>query len=192
VALLALGLIVFFVIHLVPTRTQLRANLIERLGRGVYNGLFALIAIAGLALIIVGFAETRGLAGANRQLWAPPVWSRHLAFLLMLPALILLVAAYIPSRIRSVVGHPMLAAIKIWAFAHLLANGDLAGVILFGSFLAYAIFDLVSVKQRAVLGPLGKRQGSITTDVAVIVAGLALYAFMVLIGHRLLIGVSLV
>jgi uncharacterized membrane protein len=192
VALLVLGLVLFFVIHLVPTRPQLRARLIERLGRGAYNGLFALVALAGLALIIVGFAETRGVASANRQIWVPPVWGRHLAFLLMLPALILLVAAYIPSRIRSAVGHPMLAAIKIWAFAHLLANGDLAAVILFGSFLGYAILDRVSVKQRAALGPLGKRQGSIITDVVVIAAGLTLYGVMVLIGHRLLIGVPLV
>jgi uncharacterized membrane protein len=95
--------------------------------------------------------------------------------MLMVPALILLVAAYVPSRIRTAVRHPMLTAVMLWAFGHLLANGDLASALLFGSFLAYAVYDITSASQRAAAGPLGTAQGGAVQDVAAIVGGLALY-----------------
>ena len=110
----------------------------------------------------------------------------------MLPAMILLVAAYVPSRIRSAVGHPMLAAIKIWALAHLLANGDLASLVLFGSFLVWVVVDRISVKRRGALGPLGSATStSPINDLIVVGVGLALYAVMLVWGHRWLIGVPL-
>ena len=102
-------------------------------------------------LIVLGYHKLQIMPGKNPQLWNPPVWSRHLAFVLMLPSFVLLVAAYVPSRIRTAVKHPMLAAVKIWAFAHLLANGDLGSLVLFGSFLAWAVYDRISVKRRAAL-----------------------------------------
>jgi uncharacterized membrane protein len=142
-------------------------------------------------LIVLGYGQMQGLGRGNPELWVPPAWTRHLVLLLMIPSMVLLVAAYVPSRIRSVVGHPMLAALKTWAFAHLLANGDLASVLLFGSLLAYGVWDRISVSDRPSPGPLGAAKGGIIGDVVAVVAGLALYAFMLLWGHAWLIGVPL-
>jgi uncharacterized membrane protein len=105
--------------------------------------------------------------------------------------MVLLVAAYVPSRIRSAVGHPMLAALAIWAFAHLLANGDLASLLLFGSFLAFAVIDRMSVMTRASPGPLGGAKGGASHDMAVIALGLALYLLILFWGHAKLTGVPL-
>ena len=189
--LLVIGLVVFLGIHLVPTQPDVRAGLAARFGEGAYKGVFALLSFIGLVLIVLGYHKLQIMPGKNPQLWNPPVWTRHLAFVLMLPAFVLLVAAYVPSRIRTAAKHPMLAAVKIWAFAHLLANGDLGSIVLFGSFLAWAIYDRISVKQRAALGPLGERRGGVGGDVAAIAIGVALWAFMLYWGHALLIGVPL-
>ena len=117
---------------------------------------------------------------------------KHIVFLLMLPVFVLLAAAYIPSNIRRIAKHPMLLAIKIWAFAHLLVNGDLAGILLFGSFLAYGIYDRISVKQRGALGPLGARTGGVSGDIAAFAIGLAAYTFMLVAGHYWFIGIPLI
>jgi uncharacterized membrane protein len=188
---LLLGLILFFAVHLVPTQPDLRAGLKDRLGGMGYQVLFAILSFAGLYFIAVGYGAMQGQPRLNPDLWTPPTWTKHIAFLLMIPAFILLAAAYIPSRLRTAVGHPMLAAIKIWAFAHLLANGDLASLILFGSFLAYGILDRISVKRRAALGPLGTRQGGLSGDIVAVVVGLLAYAVMMVWGHAKLIGVPL-
>jgi len=185
------GLVVFHGIHLVPTMTGVRERLRARLGAGPYQGLFSLLSLLGLYLIVTGYAATRTLGSANPQLFVPPGWTRHVVFLLMMISFVLLVAAYVPSRIRTAVKHPMLAAIKIWAFAHLLVRGDLASVLLFGSFLAYAVYDRISVKKRAAMGPLGTASGKPINDVIVVVGGLALYALFVGWAHGFLIGVPL-
>ena len=185
------GLALFIVAHLVPTQPSLRAALVGRLGPGPYKGLFSLVSAAGLVLIVLGYGHMQGLGRGNPQLWVPPVWTKHLVFLLMIPAMILLVAAYVPSRIRSAVGHPMLAALMIWAFAHLLANGDLASVLLFGSLLGFAVYDRISVTSRPAPGPLGNAKGGAIHDTLVIAAGLGLYALMLFWGHAKLIGVAL-
>ncbi len=191
--LLALGLILFLAIHLVPTQVELRGALVRSFGETGYKAGFALLSFAGLALIVIGYHKLQVMPGKNPVIWNPPVWTRHAAFTLMLPAMILLVAAYVPSRIRTAVGHPMLAAVKIWASAHLLANGDLASLVLFGSLLAWAVLDRISVKRRNAKGPLGTATAtSIFNDVAVVAVGIALYALMLLWGHRVLIGVPLV
>ena len=189
--LLIVGLVIFIAIHLVPTLPDLRRGLAERFGEGAYKAAFSIISILGFALIVLGYHKLQVNPGKNVVLFDPPEWTRHVAYLLMLPAMILLVAANVPSRIRTMVRHPMLAAVKLWALAHLIANGDLASFILFGSFLAYAVYDRISVKTRQALGPLGDRNGSPLNDVIVVAAGLALYAFMILLGHGVLIGVPL-
>jgi uncharacterized membrane protein len=189
---LALGLALFLVVHLVPTNPQLRSGLADRFGEVAYKIAFSLVSLAGLALIVMGYAKLQAMPGKNPQLWYPPIWARHAAFALMWPALVLLVAAYVPSNIRTRVGHPMLAAIKIWAFAHLIANGDLAGVLIFACFLAYAVYDRVSVKRRGATGPLGEAKGGIGGDAVAIVVGTGLYAFLLYGGHRLLIGKPLI
>ena len=190
-ALLIGGLALFIAAHLVPTRPSLRAGLVGRLGSGLYRGLFSVVSIAGLVLIVLGYGHMQGLASGNPQLWVPAAWIKHVVFLLMIPATILLVAAYVPSRIRSAVGHPMLAAIKIWAFAHLLANGDLASALLFGSLLGFAVYDRISVARRPSPGPLGDARGGAMHDILVLAVGLALYSLILFWGHAKLTGVAL-
>jgi uncharacterized membrane protein len=188
---LIVGLILFLGIHLLPTAPELRDGLKERMGPVPYRVLFSLLSIAGLVIIILGYHKLQLHPGKNPILWEPPVWTRHLAVALMLPAMILLVASVIPSRVRTAAKHPMLAAIKIWAFAHLIANGDLGALLLFGSFLAFAIYDRISAKKRGAQGPLGAAvPASPVNDVVVVVLGIALYAALLMGGHQWLIGVS--
>ena len=185
------GLALFIAVHLVPTRPSLRAGMVRRLGPGLYRVLFSLASIAGLVMIVLGYGHMQGLGRGNPQLWVPPTWIKHVVFLLMIPAIVLLVAAYVPSRIRSAVGHPMLTALMIWACAHLLANGDLASVLLFGSLLGFAVYDRFSVVGRPSLGPLGNAQGGALNDILVIAAGIALYTLILFWGHAKLTGVAL-
>ena len=190
--LLIVGLVLFLGIHLLPTVPDVRDGLRARLSEGAYKGVFSVISLIGFVVIILGYHKMQlHLGGKNPVLWDPPVWTRHIALALMLPAMILIVAANVPSRIRTAVKHPMLLAIKLWALAHLLANGDLASLLLFGSFLAYAIYDRISVKRRGALGPLGnKTSANPINDVIVVGAGVALYAAMLMGAHQWLIGVS--
>jgi uncharacterized membrane protein len=188
---LIVGLILFLGVHLLPTSPELRDDIKERLGPNTYRAVFSLLSLAGFIIIVLGFHKLQLYPGKNPVLWNPPVWTRHIAVGLMLPALIFLVASLIPSRIRTAVRHPMLVGIKIWAFAHLIANGDLAALLLFGSFLAFAVYDRISVKKRADLGPLGTAQPkSPINDVLVVIIGVAIYAALLLGGHAWLIGVS--
>lgn len=188
---LILGIVVFFAVHLVPTAPGLRNGLSQRFGEGIYKTAFSLISLAGLVLIVVGYHKLQLMPGKNPVLWTPPEFMRHVAALLMLPSMILLAAAYIPSGIRTAAKHPMLAAVKLWALAHLLVNGDLGAIVLFGSFLAYAVYDRISVKERAAAGPLGARTGGLGGDLAAVIVGIALYLFLLVVGHGLLIGVPI-
>jgi len=189
---LTLGLLLFFSVHLVPTSPGLRLGLADRFGETAYKAAFSVLSLAAVILIVLGYHKLQLMPGKNPQIWTPPEWTRHITFLLMLPAMILLVASLVPSRIRTMAKHPMLAAIKFWALAHLLVNGDLGAMLLFGSFLAFGVYDRISVKRRHTAGPLGDRTGPPLNDALVIGGGLALYALMVLWGHGALIGVPLV
>ncbi len=184
---LILGLVIFIGIHLVPTRTAVRGDLAARYGEGTYKGLFSLVAFVGLVLIIYGYGEARYAVSGNPQLWIPPRWTRHITMTLMLPVFVLLAAAYLPGRISASVKHPMLLSVKLWAFAHLLISGRLAQLLLFGSLLAWSVFDRISVKRRA----LPIKSGPVRNDIIALVIGLLVYAFMLTRGHTLLIGVPL-
>lgn len=188
---LILGLLLFFAIHLVPTSPSLRAGLIERFGEPAYKIGFSVLSLVGFVLIVVGYHKLQIMPGKNPVLWDPPAWTRHIAFLLMVPAMILLVAAFVPSRIRTAAKHPMLAAVKFWALAHLLVNGDVGSLVLFGSFLAFGVYDRISVKRRPDAVPSAAPPG-IVNDVLVVAAGLALFAVMLIWGHGALIGVPIV
>ena len=189
--LLIVGLILFLGVHLLPTSPELRAGLQARLGTNGYKAIFSLLSLAGLIVIVLGYHKLQLHPDKNPILWNPPEWTRHFAAGLMLPAMVLLVASVIPSRIRTTIRHPLLSAIKIWALAHLISNGDLGGVLLFGSFLAFAVYDRISVKRRGALGPLGNaKPPSVVNDVIVIVLGVALYAALLFGGHAWLFGVS--
>jgi len=185
---MVIGLGIFLGVHLLPTSPDLRGGLVNRYGEAAYKIGFALLSLVGFALIVVGFHKLQMHPEKAGPLWDPPGWTRHVAHLLMLPALIALVAAYIPSRIRSALKHPMLVAIKLWAFAHLIAAGSsVAALILFGAFLAYAVFDRISMKRRG--GETAPALGSLMGDFAAIAIGSALYAALLLGGHQWLIGV---
>ena len=181
------GLVIFLGIHTVSiVAPQWRAGQVTRLGEGPWKGLYAGLAAIGLGLLIYGYGVARQ---APIVLYTPPPALRHVALLLMLPAFPLLIAAYFPGRIKAAVKHPLLLATKLWATAHLLANGTLADVLLFGGFLVWAIADRISVKRRAAGTTPGAPPRAYNDAVAVLV-GLALYAFFVLKAHRWLFGVS--
>ncbi len=184
--LFIIGLIVFFGVHAMPVLARGRRQaLIAKLGEGPYKGLYALAALAGFALIIVGWRS----ADAS-QLYATPAYFRHITYALMLIALILLVAAYVPAgRVAAAVKHPMLAAVKIWAFAHLLVNGEVRSVLLFGAFLVFAVAARISAKRRG--API-RVAGPWRNDGAAIVVGLAAYASIALYLHQYIAGVALV
>ena len=185
--LLILGIIVLIGIHFLPAFPEVRDRLIGKFGRNGYRALFSVASTLGLALVIWGFAKAPVI-----QIWAPPVWTRHLALLLMLPVFPLLLAAYLPGKIKATLRHPMLAAIKFWALAHLIANGDLASIVLFGSFLAYAVVDRILLKRRvpAELMPQPSEAEARRNDMISIGAGLALYVAFLFWLHPLLFGVS--
>src|SRR5256885_5810178 len=143
---LILGLILFFGVHTLTIQRKLRAQVIAATGEGGYKIGYALASFAGLALIIWGFAHYR--AAGMWPIWEPPTFLKHIAVALMLPAVIMVVASYIRGRIYTTLKHPMLTGIKLWAAAHLLANGDLGSIILFGSFPALAGFDPLSLERR--------------------------------------------
>lgn len=184
---LVLGLILFLGVHCISiVAPRWRDAMFARWGEPVWKGLYSLVAIIGLALIIWGYAEARATAVV---LYQPPYWTRWLAAALMLPVFPLLLAPYFPGRIKATLKHPMIIAVKSWALAHLLANGTLADVLLFGGFLAWAVIDHISLKRRPER-PLRALPVRPINDVIAIVLGLLIY-FALLHGlHSRLIGVS--
>ncbi|OGB19636.1 MAG: NnrU family protein [Burkholderiales bacterium RIFCSPHIGHO2_12_FULL_67_38] len=191
---LVLGLVLFLGVHTVSIVSPTGRNqLAQRMGEPTFKGLYALVAFVGLGLIVWGYGLARE---APVLLYAMPAGFRHLAALLMLPVFVLLFAAYLPGRIRSVTKHPMLLAVKLWALAHLLAQsvtgGTLADVLLFGGFLLWAAADRVSLKRRAAAGllrslPLGPARAR--NDAIALVGGLVVYVVFVLWLHAWLFGV---
>ena len=152
--ILLIGIVVFLGVHSLTTFRETRTRLIERLGPGLFKGLYSVVAIAGFALIIWGFSRYR--AEGLIILWTPPAWTRHLTIGLMWFAFVALACMNpAPSKIRGWLRHPMLVAVKIWALAHLLANGDAGGMLLFTSFLAWAVFDRIAVRRRGDPGATG-------------------------------------
>lgn len=186
--LLIVGLVIFLGIHSVGIFAPIwREAQIARLGAIPWKGLYSLISAVGLGLIIYGFGVARQTPVV---LYAPPQWLRHVALLLMVPVFPLFIAAYFPGRIKAAAKHPMLLSVKFWALAHLLANGTLADVLLFGSFLAWAVADRIAVKRRAVPRVVPGAPPSPLNDAIVLIAGLAIYVLVLLWAHQRLIGVS--
>lgn len=188
--ILITGLAVFFAGHLYSAfRTRGGdGDIRQRLGFGPYMIGFSVFSLIGLVLIAWGY----GAARPAPVLYEPPVWGRHLNYLLMWLSLVALVAAYAPKGvIARALRHPFLVAVKIWAVGHLLANGDLASLILFGAFLAYAVIDRIAVKRRGDLGAGTVTHPAATGDVVAVVGGTLIYAAMLLGLHRILFGVGL-
>ena len=181
-----LGLVVFLGAHVFVTRRGERAALIGTIGEWPYRAVFSLVSIVGVALIGYGFARYR--AEGLIPIWFPPAWTRHIVVTLMWPACILLAAAYIPGNIKRAVKHPMLVAVKTWAVAHLCANGDLGGMILFGSVLAWAVYDRVTLKHRGDAGAPSIPLGGTKNDVIAVVVGTIIYLALGLVFHPVVIG----
>ncbi len=184
-ALFILGLAIFFAAHFWTTLARKgRENLIAKLGGGPYRGLYSLVSIAGFALIVIGWPNADATV-----LYTTPAWMRYVAQLLMLLALIVLASAYLPKgKIAAAAKHPMLVSVKLWALAHLLVNGDVRSLILFGSFLAYAAIDRVAVKRRGEPTPVA---GPARNDAIAVAVGLAAWIAIYLVLHQYIGGVSL-
>ena len=182
--LLVLGLIVFFAIHLLPSIAPLRSRLKGRLGESGYRGLFSLISLAGLVLIVMGMGRAE-----FTPLYEPPAWGRHATSLLMLVSLYCLISKEVMTSLRKFTAHPMLWGVSAWAAGHLLANGDAASVALFGSFLAYSLFDMHSANRRGAR-PAGKAL-ALKRDAVVLVAATAITLGLMFF-HELFAGVQLV
>ena len=165
---LLLGMAIFFSVHLIPTYVRLRERLVGWKGEPVYLICYSLAAALGLALIIIGKARA-----AYIPLWDLPKWVNHLTLTAMLPALILLAAAYIPNNLKRFIRHPFLWGITLWALSHLAVNGDLGSLILFGGFAAYAIFDMWSANRRG--ADTSDKKLPLYWDLFLIVAGGSAY-----------------
>lgn len=190
-ALFILGLVIFFGAHVfsaVRSRDPGK-DLKKKMGYGPYMGTYTFVSIVGFFLICVGFNETRGMG----LVYSPPSWGKHVNFALMPPAFILLVASQLPAgRIKKWAKHPMLVAVKLWAFGHFFATGQLNAFILFTAFLSFAIFDRVMVKRRGDNGPAADAPTKVWADAVSVLGGIILYFAFVVYLHRALIGVPVI
>jgi len=183
--ILLLGIVVFFGIHLLPSSISLRGKAAGKLGERKYKGLYSLTALIGLVLIVYGMSEAEYV-----PIWEPPVWSRSVVAIVMLFSFYLLVAAEMKSNIKRFIRHPMLWGVLLWSCVHLFANGDLASIILFGSFAVFSLFGMFSANRRGAL--VQKEKYPVNKDVMSAIAGLVAYVVFALFIHPYLIGVPVV
>ena len=189
-SVMILGLVLFLGVHTLTTQRSLRARLIASTGESGYKIGYSLVSALGLALIVWGFAKYRATGWID--LWYPPAAMKHVAATLMLPAVILVVASYIRGRIYTTLKHPMLTGVKLWAAAHLLANGDLGSIILFGAFLGWAVFDRISLKRRTDGGGPPIPVGGMGNDLIAVAVGFIAYLALAFAFHPVVIGVPVV
>jgi uncharacterized membrane protein len=189
VSALVAGLVIFLGVHSIRIVADAwRARQMARFGELAWKGVYSVASLAGLALTIWGYGLARGDALA---LWAPPTWTGHVSALLTLPAFVLIAAAHVPrTNIKAKLGHPMVLGVKLWALAHLISNGRLEDVVLFGSFLIWAILDFRAARMRDRSAGIRYPDGSAIRDGAALVLGVAAWAAFALYLHAWLIGVS--
>jgi uncharacterized membrane protein len=185
---LILGLLMFLGMHSARIVAEgWRTQLIAQRGPGAWKGLYTVVSLVGFGLIIWGYGQARLTPVV---LWASPVWTKHLAALLVLVALVLLAAAQVPGNgIKARLHHPMVLGVKVWALAHLLANNTLADLLLFGSFLVWAVLDFRSARQRDRAAGTVYPPGSMGRTVLAVVLGVALWAVFAFWLHAVLFGV---
>lgn len=186
--LLILGLLIFFATHSVRIVAEgWRTARIARMGELAWKGVYALLSLLGFALMVWGYGETRGAP----ELWRQPIWTRHLAGLLTLPAFVLLVAAYVPgTRIKAAIGHPMVMGVMLWALAHVMSNGRAGDLLLFGAFLVWAFVDYLAARRRDRLSGTLYVTGPLARDAAAVVIGVTAWVLFAKWGHAWLIGVA--
>jgi len=185
--LFIVGLILFFTTHSISiVADPWRNHMVARFGEKRWQGIYSLISIVGFVLIVWGYGEARE---TTASLYESPLWTHHVAALFMLPVFPLLIAANMPGRIKTKTQHPMLLATILWAIGHLVSNGAVVDVLLFGAFLVWAIADRISVASRAPRMTHQMPSGRLN-DVIAVIGGLALYAVFVFWAHAWLFGVS--
>ncbi|MEY2682433.1 MAG: hypothetical protein RIQ66_994 [Pseudomonadota bacterium] len=187
--LLVAGLILFVVVHSLRIfADDWRSQMVARLGPMAWKGLISVASLVGIIMMSKGYAAARAVPVV---LWQLPVWLSHLVSLLTLAAFILFVAAYIPkNKIKSQLGHPMVISVKIWAFSHLLANGSLADLVLFGGLLAWAVMSFRAARQRDRRDGVVRPAGAMGPTLAAVGVGGAIWAWFAFYGHAWLIGVQ--
>lgn len=185
---LILGLVIFVATHSLRIfADDWRTQMVARLGEMPWKGLNSVLSLVGLVLIVMGYGLARQ---APVALWSPPYWMSHLVSLLMLVAFISLFAAYVPgNHIKAKIGHPMVVSVKIWAFAHLLANGNLSDVLLFGVLLIWAVLSFRAARQRDKRDGVVRPKGKMLNTLITLVVGAGVWAWFVFQGHVWLIGV---
>lgn len=186
--LLVIGLVLFLGAHVFVTLRAPRAAVIARIGEWPYKGLMGLVSLVGLIVIGYGFARYRATDWI--AVWSPPRWTYHITELLMWPASICVVAAYARGNIWRKLKHPFLVGVKTWAVAHLISNGDLGSIVLFGSFLAWAVYDRITLKHRSDPGAPAIPVGGHRNDTIALVVGTVLFLALGFIFHSLVVGVA--
>jgi uncharacterized membrane protein len=182
------GLVLFLGVHTLTTQRPARAAVIGRLGGETrYKAVYSVASAVGLVLIVWGFATYRTTGWI--QIWQPPLSLRHLVLLLMWLSIVLIVASYLRGYIYLLVRHPMLTGVALWALAHLLANGDLGALILFGAFLAWTIFDRITLMWRKDRGAPQLPLGGFGHDALALIAGTLVYLALAFVFHPIVIGV---
>ncbi len=182
--LLVAGLVLFLLVHLIPSAAPLRAALVERMGEKPYRGAFGIVALASLVMIVGGFSRA-----PVELLYVPPDWGRHTAMAVVPIALVLFAAANMPTHIRALVRHPMLLGLFLWALVHLFANGESRSVVLFGGFALFAVVGTISAVARG-KGPSAESKPRLTMDAAAVVGGLVV-AGLLMRFHGTLFGIPL-
>jgi uncharacterized membrane protein len=185
-AVLVAGLAAFIGAHVFVTMRAERAAAIARIGENPYKIVFALVSLIGLFLIGYGFGQYRATGWID--IWYPPRWTYYITQFLMWPASIFVVAAYIRGNIWRTLKHPMLIGVKTWAAAHLISNGDLGSILLFGSFLAWAAYDRITLKHRGDPGAPPIPAGGLRNDIIALAVGTVLYLALGLVFHPLVVG----
>ena len=184
---LIVGLVLFIGAHLLVTLRGPRAALIARIGEWPYKAIMGVVSLVGLIVIGFGFGEYRATGWVD--IWSPPRWTFYITQVLMWPASICVVAAYSRGNIWRTLKHPMLVGVKTWAVAHLISNGDLGSIVLFGSILAWAVYDRITLKRRADPGAPPIPVGGKRNDIIALVVGTILYLLLGLVFHPLVVGI---
>jgi len=187
--IMIIGLVLFLGTHGIRIYADgWRSALIAKRGEATWQGMFSVISLVGFILIIWGYGDARVTTSV---LWTPPVWTKHLAALLILLSFVLITVAYVPgTKIKSMIGHPMIVGVKLWAFGHLISNGNLVDVILFGAFLVWAILDFRTSRRRDKAAGTRYAVVGIQRDAIAVVIGLGVGLVFALYLHGMLIGVT--
>lgn len=183
--MLVLGVALWSVVHLYKSMGHgHRAGVVSAMGEMPYKGVFSLLIVASLVLIVMGWKSA-----PPTSLWLPPVWMRHITLLLVPIAVILFISARAPTDLKQVIRHPQMVGVKLWALAHLLANGEVRSIILFGGLLAWAVLEVIFINKRDGAWVKPPRQGALKTTITVVI-GLALSVGLMM-GHRWFTGVPI-